>query len=331
MVAPKISNDEVIEYLKKGLSPVEISRIKGMAESGSFNSRIRRIAEQAGISYGNLRQKKPAHGVEHNFLHTVKADRRVHKLKIQDGIILVGTDPHYSRIDRISASHRAFCQLLTHPDIKQDLKAVILNGDIGDFGSVSRFPRGPWRNEKAPDIREELEAIQERLGEIESNCSKKTTLLRTLGNHDDRFEARLSFAAPQYEGMAGTRLKDHIPRWDECERIDVNEDCEFVHNIRNGTVGRDRANVLATGHSTVVGHSHQLHIFPQTWRRGTYYGVCAGTLADLDDDVFAYTGSRPKEWQSGFVVMTWYNGKLLYPEVGYNHDGKVYFRGKEVK
>jgi hypothetical protein len=330
MVARKVSDEQIIEGFRQGLSPTDISKKYGMAINGANLSRHRAVAERYGLSWQDLKTNPRKTVNEYKILHSIRADRRVHKLQIKDGIVLIGTDPHYCRIDRISASHRAFCKLL-QTDIRQDLRAVILNGDIGDFGSVSRFPRGPWRNEKRPTIKEELEAIQERLGEIESAAPKRIKFLRTLGNHDDRFEARLSTFVPEYEGMSGTRLKDHVPRWEECERIDVNDDFEAIHNIRAGEVGRDRQNVLVTGHNTVVGHSHALHVWPQTWRRGTYYGICAGTLADLDDDVFHYLGSRPANWQSGFVVLTWYNGKLLYPELAMNMDGKVFFRGKEIK
>jgi hypothetical protein len=204
---------------------------------------------------------------------------------------------------------------------------VVLNGDLADFGSVSRFPRGPWRNPKRPSVKDELEAVQERLSEIENQGSKNIPYLRTLGNHDDRLEAKLSGVSEALEHLYGTRLSDHIPRWTEAERIDVNGDCEFIHNIRAGEIGRDRQNVLLTGHHTIVGHSHQLHVWAQTFRRGTFFGICAGTLADLDDEVFSYLGSRPANWQSGLVLLTWVSGVLQYPECGAVLDGKLYFRG----
>jgi len=325
----KVSDEEIDECVRQGLSPFDICRKLDIVWGSGTKVRIERACKRAGVSFSEIRVSNCKSKEEYKILYNISADRRVHTLGIKDGIILVGTDPHYCRLEHISTAHRAFCTIL-QTDIKQDLKAVILNGDIGDFGAVSRFPRGPWRNVKRPDIKSELEAVQARLGEIEDKCPRRTPLLRTLGNHDDRFEARLSAVAPEYEGMAGTRLKDHIPRWEECERIDINDDCEFIHNIKTGEFSRDRMNVLSTGHHTVVGHSHQLHVWPQTWRRGTFYGVCCGTLADLDDDVFQYLGSRPANWQSGFVVLSWYNGVMLYPEVATVIGNDCFFRGKKI-
>jgi hypothetical protein len=321
----KVSDEQILTCIKRGLNPSETRRVLGIAFGSTFNERIRKICEKNGLDYGEVKSNNNATAKEKDHLRLVIQDRRVVKLEIQDGSILVGTDPHYSRIEHVSVAHKAFCNVLA--DLRSNIRAVVLNGDLADFGCVSRFPRGAWRNPKRPTVKQEIEAVQERLSEIEKAGPKNARYVRNLGNHDDRFEIKLSAASESLEGLHGTRLSDHIPRWTEAERIDVNDDCEFIHNIRSGEIGRDRQNVQQTGHHTIVGHSHHLHVWPQTWRRGTFFGVCAGTLADLDDEVFSYLGSRPANWQSGFVLLTWVQGTLMYPECAAVVDGKVMFRG----
>lgn len=324
----KVLDETLIGYIKEGISPSEIARRTGLSVSGAFNGRLKRICKINGLDYNSIvdvTKRSSKTKEERAILHRIKADRRVHELEIKDGTILVGTDPHYSRIDHVSVAHKAFCNVLA--DLKNTISAVVLNGDIADFGCVSRFPRGPWRNPKHPTVKDELEAVQERLSEIEKQGSKNIPYLRTLGNHDDRLESKLSGISESLEGLHGTSLKDHIPRWEEAERIDVNGHLEFIHNHRSGEVGRDRQNVLSAGRSVVVGHSHQLHTWAQTWRRELAFGVCAGTLADLDDEVFSYLGSRPANWQSGFAALTWVEGVLQYPELAAVIGDKVYFRG----
>ncbi|HXC03241.1 MAG TPA: hypothetical protein VNZ86_00740 [Bacteroidia bacterium] len=321
-----IQDEKILELLKEDLSPTEICRKLKISYGTSQKVRMERISRENGIDWKNLRKGYDKEPEEKRILHRIKAGRRIHELEIKDGIILVGTDPHYSRIDHVSVAHKAFCNVLS--DLGSRVRAVVINGDVADFGCVSRFPRGPWRNPKHPSVKDELEAVQERLSEIEAAASKNVPLLRTLGNHDDRLEAKLSAISEALEGLHGTRLSDHIPRWIEAERIDVNGHLEFIHNHRSGEIGRDRQNVLSAGRSVCVGHSHQLHVWAQSWRRETCFGICAGTLADLDDEVFSYLGSRPANWQSGLAVLTWADGVLQYPEVAAVIEDRLYFRGK---
>ena len=54
-----------------------------------------------------------------------------------------------------------------------------------------------------------------------------------------------------------------------------------------------------------------------TWdnRRGTWYGVNSGTLADPDGPQFSYAEDSPANHRSGFIVLTYHNGLLLRPAV----------------
>jgi hypothetical protein len=67
--------------------------------------------------------------------------------------------------------------------------------------------------------------------------------------------------------------------------------------------------------------------------RGVNYGVRTGFLADSADDpqFINYLEAKSPNWLSGFAVLTYKKGRLLYPEVAVKTgDGVVEFRGEEI-
>jgi hypothetical protein len=68
---------------------------------------------------------------------------------------------------------------------------------------------------------------------------------------------------------------------------------------------------------------------------GTRYGVDCGTMSQPYGPQSAdYTELSPVNWRSGFVVLTYWKGMLLWPEVCHVIDeekGLVQFRGDVMK
>ena len=61
----------------------------------------------------------------------------------------------------------------------------------------------------------------------------------------------------------------------------------------------------------------------------TVYGVDTGMLAEPEWAASNYREDSPADWRSGFVVMTWRDGRLLWPEVvSVLSEGRVEFRGE---
>jgi hypothetical protein len=177
-------------------------------------------------------------------------------------------------------------------------------------------------------VAQELQCVQERLGEIEA-AAKGAQLIWTLGNHDLRFEARLAANSPEYEGIKGFHLKDHFSLWRPAWSYWVNDSVEIRHRHRSG-IHATHNNVMANHHSMVTGHLHALQVKPYTDGRGTVkYGVDTGTLADIDGPQFVdYLEGRIPAWRSGFAVLTWKNGQMLFPELVMKHDeDHIQFRG----
>ena len=100
-----------------------------------------------------------------------------------------------------------------------------------DGSSISRFPKVGWGT--TPNVKQELEAVQERLDEIRL-VAKGSDLWWTMGNHDQRFEARLAQNVPEYAGVAGFTLKDHFPHWAPCWSVWINDDVVIKHRSKSG-------------------------------------------------------------------------------------------------
>lgn len=254
----------------------------------------------------------------------MSARRDVNRLEIHEGVVIIGSDAHYAP-GVIPIAHKAMCNLIT--DMGSQVKAVVLNGDILDGGAISRHPRIRWK--QLPSVKEELDAVVARTTDIEQAVAPGTHLMRTYGNHCARFESRLSAQVPEYEGVGGFTLREHLPKWSDSDRIDVNEDMVIIHDWHAG-LHSGWNDVLKGGCHTVTGHTHELGCKAHRGFKGTHYGIKTGMLADEDQDQFNYRVGKPGlNWQSGFAVLTWRNGALLFPEFcAVRDDGNAYFRGK---
>jgi hypothetical protein len=283
------------------------------------NYRRRRIEE---------RHKIPLVAAARTGEHYAHLSPREHKarhgLEIKDGVVIVFSDAHFWPGVR-TAAFRALLRFI------EELKpvAVVNNGDAFDGASISRHPSIMW--ESKPSVIEELKACEQRLTEIE-DAAGKAKLIWPLGNHDARFETRLAQNAPEFKGVKGFHLKDHFPRWVPCWSCWVNDDVVIKHRYHNG-VHAVRNNIAKGGKTMVTGHLHSLKVTPMSDYNGTRFGVDTGTLADPSGPQFQdYTEDGPLDWRSGFAVLTFHHGRLLWPElvhvIGHN---EVEFRGQVVR
>jgi hypothetical protein len=245
-------------------------------------------------------------------------------LQIKNGIVLVGSDAHLWP-GPMTTAMRAFVKFIKH----EKPAAVVLNGDVMDFPRISRHPPIGW--EKTPTPQDEIEAAQEILHEIEKAAGKARKLW-TLGNHDARFATRLASVAPEYAKVHGVHLQDHFPLWEPSWAIGINDDVVIKHRHKGG-IHATHNSPLWAGRSTVTGHLHSLKVSPLTDYNGTRYGVDTGCLADTNSRAFLdYTEANPLNWRSGFVVLTFKDGKLLWPETVSKWDeNRVQWRGQLIE
>jgi hypothetical protein len=274
---------------------------------------IRELSRQTGIPKSTLHDQ-----MRHP--ETVAKVKGRKDVELRDGVVLVASDFHYWP-GKPSTAHRAlvkFCRKLK-PSI------VIANGDVLDGCSISRHPPIGWN--RLPSVKEELEVCQERLAEI-VKAAPKARFFWPLGNHDARFETRLAQVAPEFKDIHGISLGDHFVGWTPCWAVHINDNTVIKHRYKGGQHA-PFSNTVASGRSIITGHLHSQKVTPYTDYSGTRYGVDTGSIADPSHDAFTdYTEDNPKDWRSGFAVLTYRNGLLLYPELVTVWDANtVQFRG----
>jgi len=246
------------------------------------------------------------------------------ELKITNGVVIVGSDFHIWPGTE-STALRAFKKLC------KDLKpaAVILNGDVLDFPQISRHPSIMWENTPFPV--DELEAAQDHLNDIAKACGRAHKIW-PLGNHDARFETFIAKNAPQMRGVHGVHLADHFGLWQKAWSCWINDDVVVKHRFKGG-IHATHNNTLWAGKTMVTGHLHSQRVTPLTDYNGTRYGIDTGCVANPNHAAFVgYTEDNPKNWISGFVVLKFHNGRLMYPELVSVWDkNSVQFRGEILK
>lgn len=322
MPAPKVSAAEFIEIWNacKG-DAKEVARRIGGDESAVFKRR-RRLELQVRTPLPSNTGKNPAAKAKYEVLSP-----REHKprqlLDVQNGTVIVFSDAHFWPGIR-TAAFRGMLKLIS----ELQPKAIICNGDAFDGASISRFPRIGW--DSKPTVQDEIKACESRLLEIE-DAAGRAKLLWPLGNHDARFETRLAAVAPEFEGVGGFTLKDKFPAWTPCWSVWINDAVVVKHRLRSG-IHAAHLNTVNSGKTIVTGHLHSLKVTPFADYNGTRWGVDTGTLADTDGPQFVdYLEDGPTNWRSGFVVLTFHNGRLLWPEVVHAINARqVEFRGKVI-
>lgn len=250
---------------------------------------------------------------------------RLH-IDVPDGIVLVGGDGHYWP-GKASTAHRAFVKFAK----EMKPKAIIYNGDAFDGAAISRHPTIGWENQ--PSVIEEIEVAQLRLGEIEQAAPRNCKLVWPAGNHDLRYETILAAKVPEFRKVRGFHLKDSFPAWKTAWSCWINNKVVVKHRI-NGGAHATYNNVRKAGMSVVTNHLHALKVTPVSdYRDRPLFGVDCGTLADPNGPQFVhYSEDNPKDHRSGFAVLTFRKGELLWPELVHVFDeNHVEWRGEVLK
>ena len=295
-------------------SPALFRDKTGMAMSAIY--RRRASLAKRGIVLETIPQSGAAPGA----WSSIKNTHRQHlPVEIGTGTIIAFSDAHYWP-GEITTAHKALIKL-----IKQLKPSIIIaNGDVFDGARISRHGRIGWEN--SPSVKQELEAVEERLHEIIMASPNGCRHYWTWGNHDLRFDTFISNHADQLEGLVGMSLEDRFPEWEFATTIDINGELIVKHRYHNG-VHAGYNNALKSGRSICTGHLHRLLVTPFGDYNGRRWGIDTGTLADPDGPQFGYMEGNPAPWCSGFAVISFHEGRLVPPELVEVIDNRAWFRG----
>lgn len=294
--------DEFVRMWGETGSPQELANRLGISVRNVL-SRRRRIESSQGIKLASVVNRS---GAYYQHLEGVR-ERAEKRITVENGSVVVFSDAHFWPGVRTTA----FRGLLR---VIEEIKpvCVVNNGDAFDGAGISRHPRIGWQH--SPTVQDELKACDDALGEIQERAGK-AKLFWPLGNHDARFETFLAANVPQFEGVQGFRLHDKFPAWGTCWSLWVNDKTVIKHRWKSG-IHASHNNTVNAGVTMVTGHLHSLKVTPFDDFNGTRWGVDTGTLADVRGPQFVdYTEANPTNWRSGFVVLTFKDGRLMWPEI----------------
>ncbi len=289
--------------------PIDVIE-RRMAVLAEHGGNAVRAAAALGISRGALQNTIASQALRRGGPNPAGHAGRI-DLEIDDGVILVGSDAHIWPGEPTIAMH-AFEQAIKffRP---RGLRAVVLNGDVFDGASISRHPSIGW--EQKPTVIEELGAVQAQLRRLRCLGGPGIEYVWTLGNHDARFETKVANELPQFAGVPGVHLKDHIQGYQSAWSCWINNDIVIKHRFKGG-IHAPWNNTTAAGKTIITGHLHSLKVMPFSDYNGTRWGVDTGTLATPYDAPFIdYTEGNPVQWRAGFVVLTIHDGRLMWPEI----------------
>jgi len=313
------TDEQFIELWGKHQSVTKLSKILGITER-AVNYRRRSMEETHELKL----PAKDSRGDKYDASRPKSfSPLKQVELGMLDGCVIVFSDAHFIPGQR-STAFKGLLYMI------QELAphAVICNGDAFDGASISRHD---VTDQPQASVIQELKACQGALGEIEEVAKEarhNVKLLFTWGNHDIRFGNRLAQHAPQFKEVQGFKLTDHIPDWDFCWAVWPTDQCIIKHRYKGG-IHATHNNTVQAGVSLVSGHLHSLKVTPFSDYNGVRFGVDTGTLAEIDGPQFTYAELNPSNHRSGFAVLNFFNGRLLWPELCHKFDENlIEFRGQ---
>lgn len=314
-----VTTEQFIGAWRSCGSPSETAKLTGLSIRNVYSRRARLAAQ-------GFELPTTSGAIDHSaspYAYTP----RVH-LAIEDGCAVVWSDRHRWPGSGVTAAEAALLALL--PAL--DPVAIISNGDELDGARSSKHPPLGW--EMKPRMDDELAEVQVGLRRI-ADHAPRAKRYRTVGNHCRRYDYHLSKAAPDYRGIRGMRLADHLPDWSESWAVHINQGLSGGHTVIKHKIGNGvtagRTNAVKSGVHIVTGHTHRLSVDAIETYAGRHYGVQTGTLADPRGPHTEYAEDSPDAGRSGFVVLTWRDGLLLPPEIAECDDaGVTWFRGEPV-
>ena len=315
---PAFSDDEFIKIWNELGSPTLVAQ-KIKMNPRSVMARRKSIELRLGIelpTFNSQRIVKTLKKIEQT-PHNVRRGIDIDKVKR----VIVFSDAHFT--DTTTTAFKALLIMIK----EFQPQVIICNGDAFDGQVLSRFPSINY--DQKPSVIEELNYCQQHLDQIVKAKPAGCRLIWTLGNHDMRYEAWLVNKVPQYSGVDGFSLKYHFPEWETCWSFWIGEDTVVKHRYKGGRFAGYN-NLTAAGNNIITGHTHVLCASPISNYQGTKWGIQTGCLANPLSSTFEYCEDSPKDWRSGFVLLSFDQGRMLMPElimVSDEENGEFEFRG----
>ncbi|MFZ9616606.1 MAG: metallophosphoesterase, partial [Fluviibacter sp.] len=299
----KVTDEQFIEIWNKHHSPSKVAHELGISVSNIHARRSRLVAKgHKLVTFDPLQRKTPFSPDDAPAVHFEK--RR--QLDVKNGHVIIFSDPHFYP-DHNTVAQDALIKLIK--ELKP--KAVLCGGDALDGTQIGRHdPTRGWH--QPVSLEEQLACVCESMTAIKKAAKGAITYM-TLGNHDARLSRYLAVNAPHMEGLPGTRLEDYIPSWPLSWTLEINGNTIVRHRHLGGML---HMQAQKAGCHYVHGHLHKLGCMAMPQYHDFKFSIDCGSLSDPSSDAFDYTEDGVPHVQ-GFAILTYKDGKLLWPEFCY--------------
>lgn len=194
--------------------------------------------------------------------------------------------------------------------IDQGCDALILNGDVLDFFSISRYDKDPRQRDLAGEIeiaKDGLAWLRERFG------NGKLPIIFKCGNHEERWDKYIWLKAPELLDLPQLRL-DAVLELDRLKIAYVDDQRPMIfagklpifhgHELPKGIsnpVNMARGAFLRTMHTMMCGHGHRTshHAEDDMFHTNQISCWSTGCLCDLHPDY-----AKVNKWNWGFAVLS---------------------------
>ncbi len=223
---------------------------------------------------------------------------------------------------------KATCKLLFQFIKREKPDKIILNGDIVDFYSISRFDKDPARKE---DLQDELNDCYNLLVDIRDSAPDAEIDFEE-GNHELRLRKYLRSKAAAIASLDALKIETLLGL-EELE-IKYNRDGQWLGDlfVYHGSLIRSKAGytahaeLLKNGCSGISGHSHRDAKAPVRHRGGQLCWWENFCMCDLNPEYVKGIAN----WTQGWSVVT-IIGKRPDVEPVAVIGGRYTYRGKEYK
>lgn len=208
---------------------------------------------------------------------------------------------------------------------------IILNGDILDCYTISRFPKAKNRGTQ---FQYEITKTKEFIKKIQKTCPG-AKIVFCEGNHELRIQTYLSTHAKELASLTCLELTELLELDDfgiEFVRYGDYFNITPTFVVTHGTVIRQKSGASAMGEqmksglSGVSNHTHRLGTVNVTNRSGQYSWTEAGCLCLPEQEYVLGTA----DWQQGMAIVSVY-GEEAHTETVSIQNGVGYFRGCRIK
>lgn len=313
------------DHSARGLARMVVEASNGAITLEPARTRVRKLLGQAGYETDRKRRKapfaRPPRRPGHRFeMPASKAEPWTpHVLEVV-GRVGILSDIHVPYHDE-TALRAAVDQLRG-----DTIDALVLNGDIADFYTISRYIKDPRkRNFKA-----EITATREMLGWIRGQFPEIPVVFK-CGNHEERWKHWLWQHAPEIsdEPEMGLHSWLHLERHGmtlvEDQRPIMLGKLPVLHGHEKGKgisspVNQARGAFLRLHHTVLEGHGHRTsgHCEPDMWGSEVFCWS-TGCLCDLRPEY-----ARINKWNHGFAIVEVHKGGEFDVEnLRITADGKV--------